>query len=607
MKYVLMFTSDPAQLANVSEEDTQAVYGKVYAWFQENAAVFADSGAELQSIETATTVKHGGVVVDGPFNEAKEVVGGFSVIDVARHGRRDRDREDLAAADLPGCRHRDPADGRGLQPVRMTTDDSAATRCWQPRSARSRAAWSPPCTAASATSTSPRRRCRARWSRRSPRGGATVRRAAPPPGSRPPPSATPPTCCAPAAARPARSYGSPTARRRGPAADQRRPPDGDDRLPLLFACCHPALAPEARLALTLRAVIGLTTPQIARAFLVNEQTLAQRIVRAKRKIVATGIELKVPDALDERLPDVLAVVYLAYNEAFVSSTGSTHDRDLGADAVWLAEVVADSLPEQAEAWGLAALLRIQHGRAAARFTPTGDLVLLRDQDRSLWDGAAIKRAGEHLERAASLRSPGRYQLQAAIAMCHAEAPSWADTDWLQIVTLYSFLIREDPSPVVRLNGAIALAQLGPRQAEVALADLERLADDLAGYHLWHAARAELLRVNGRDDEAGDGGPAGARADQQRRRAPADPDPAAAAPAHRRVVSARRAMPSACGLGGCDRKAWDERGGTAFPRRRRLPVRHRWSRTRALCARASRDPETPANSLSIAVPFRTFVR
>lgn len=285
-----------------------------------------------------------------------------------------------------------------------------------------------------------------------------------------------------------------------PAVDVGSEPD--DRLPLLFACCHPALAPEARLALTLRAVIGLTTPQIARAFLVNEQTLAQRIVRAKRKIVGAGIELKVPDDLDERLSDVLAVVYLAYNEAFVVSTGDTHDRDLGADAVWLAEVVAASVPDHAEAWGLAALLRIQHGRAAARFTPTGDLVLLRDQDRSRWDASAIKRAAEHLERAASLRSPGPYQLQAAIAMCHAEAPSWAETDWLQIVTLYGFLIREDPSPVVRLNGAIALAQLGPRQAAVALADVETLEPQLAGYHLWHATRAELLRLAGRDAEAG---------------------------------------------------------------------------------------------------------
>ncbi|KAA1418659.1 RNA polymerase sigma factor [Nocardioides humilatus] len=289
-----------------------------------------------------------------------------------------------------------------------------------------------------------------------------------------------------------------------PGADEVAAIDPDDRLPLLFACCHPALAPEARLALTLRAVIGLTTPQIARAFLVNEQTLAQRIVRAKRKIVATGIELKVPEEihdLDARLTDVLAVIYLAYNEAFVASTGSTHDRDLGADAVWLAEVVARSLPDQAEAWGLAALLRIQHGRAAARFTPTGDLVLLRDQDRSLWDASAFKQAGEHLARAASLHSPGRLQLQAAIAMCHAEAASWADTDWLQIVTLYGFLIREDASPVVRLNGAIALAQFGPEQTEIALRDIDRLADELAGYHLWHATRAELLRMLGRDDDA----------------------------------------------------------------------------------------------------------
>lgn len=286
-----------------------------------------------------------------------------------------------------------------------------------------------------------------------------------------------------------------------PGADEAIERGEDDRLPLLFACSHPALAPEARMALTLRAVIGLTTPQIARAFLVNEQTLAQRIVRAKRKIVATGIELRVPDNLEERLPDVLAVVYLMFNEAYVSSTGRTQDRDLAADAVWLADTVARSLPERAEPWGLAALLRIQHARAAARFTRSGDLVLLRDQDRSLWDMAAIERAGEDLERAASLHSPGRYQLQAAIAMCHAEAPSWADTDWLQIVTLYGFLIREDPSPVVRLNAAIALAQLGQRQAERALREVDALGGELAGYHLWHATRAELLRMVGRPGEA----------------------------------------------------------------------------------------------------------
>ena len=286
---------------------------------------------------------------------------------------------------------------------------------------------------------------------------------------------------------------------------ERRTPDdvapSDDRLPLLFACCHPALAPEARLPLTLRAVIGLTTPQIARAFLVNEQTLAQRIVRAKRKIVSTGIDLRVPDRLDERLPDVLAVIYVMYNEAFMSSTGRTHDRDLGADAVWLAGVVATSLPDHAEAWGLAALLTIQHGRAAARFGPSGELVLLADQDRSLWDRSALEQGTRYLEHAASLHSPGSYQLQGAIAACHAEAPSWKETDWLQIVTLYGFLIEQDPSPVVRLNAAIALAQLGPRQASHALAEVEALAERLDGYHLWHATRAELLRLNDRAAEA----------------------------------------------------------------------------------------------------------
>jgi predicted RNA polymerase sigma factor len=277
----------------------------------------------------------------------------------------------------------------------------------------------------------------------------------------------------------------------------------DDRIALLFACCHPALAPEARLALTLRAVIGLTTPQIARAFLVNEQTLAQRIVRAKRKVVSTRIELRVPEPaeLPERLGDALAVVYVMYNEAFVSSTGRTQDRDLGADAVWLADVIATSLPDHAEAWGLAALLTLQHGRAAARFSPIGDLVLLRDQDRRRWDHTAIERATDMLERAAALRAPGPYQLQAAIAACHAEAPSWAETDWLQIVTLYGALIESDSSPVVRLNGAIALAQLGPRHAAEALADIDGLTDQLGAYHLFHAARAELLRLLDRDDEA----------------------------------------------------------------------------------------------------------
>lgn len=274
----------------------------------------------------------------------------------------------------------------------------------------------------------------------------------------------------------------------------------DDRLALLFACCHPALSPDARLALTLRAVVGLTTPQIARAFVVHESTLAQRIVRAKRKIVSVGIALTVPTQADltSRLDDVLAVVYVMFNEGFVSSTGPTQDRDLAADAVWLADVIAASLPDEAEAWGLAGLLTIQHARSRARFAE-GDLVLLRDQDRSLWDHDAIAVGERLIERAASLRRPGRYQLQAAIAAVHATGASWAATDWLQISLLYDELARHDPSPVVRLNQVVAHAQVvGPVDA---LSRLEGLAEPLGEYHLFHATRAELLTAVGRDDEA----------------------------------------------------------------------------------------------------------
>jgi RNA polymerase sigma-70 factor (ECF subfamily) len=275
----------------------------------------------------------------------------------------------------------------------------------------------------------------------------------------------------------------------------------DDRLALLFACCHPALAPDARLALTLRAVVGLTTPQIARAFLVNESTLAQRVVRAKRKIVDAGISLAVPptDQLEERLGDVLAVVYVMFNEGFVSSSGATQDRDLAADAVWLAGVVATAVPRHPEAWGLSALLTIQHARAAARFDEQGGLVLLRHQDRSLWDHGAIADGERRLERAGALRRPGRFQLQAAIAALHATAPSWEETDWLQIVLLYDELTRHDPSPVVLLNQAVARAQLG-HPAE-ALTQLDAIAHRLASYHLFHAARAELLSTLGRHGEA----------------------------------------------------------------------------------------------------------
>jgi len=276
----------------------------------------------------------------------------------------------------------------------------------------------------------------------------------------------------------------------------------DDRLGLLFACCHPAISIEARIALTLRAVTGLTTVQVARAFLVNEATLAQRIVRAKRKIVASGILLEVPEpgALPARLGDVRTVIYACYNEAYVSTTG-TEDRALGADALWLAELVAHAFPSDAENWGLAALLSSQHARAAARFNAGGDLVPLREQDRSRWDADLLERGRGHLDRAAALRSPGPLQLQAAIAAVHGEAATFAETDWAQIVGLYELLSRMDPSPIVRLNRAVALAEFMPTRTARVLTELDTLAEPLAGYHPYHAARAELLRRLDRADEA----------------------------------------------------------------------------------------------------------
>ena len=276
----------------------------------------------------------------------------------------------------------------------------------------------------------------------------------------------------------------------------------DDRLGLLFACCHPALAIEARIALTLRAVTGLSTPQVARAFLISEATLAQRIVRAKRKITATGIRLEIPDAhaLPARLGDVRTVIYACYNEAFVSTTG-TDDRVLAEDALWLAELVAHAFPGDPENWGLAALLATQHARAGARFSDAGDLVRLADQDRSRWDQALLTRGRARLERAAALRRPGPLQLQAAIAAVHGEAASWAETDWSQIVGLYDLLARLDPSPIVGLNRAVALAEYLPSRTGQALAELDAVAEPLAGYHPYHAARAELLRRLGRDAEA----------------------------------------------------------------------------------------------------------
>ncbi|GAA1523158.1 RNA polymerase sigma factor [Actinomadura kijaniata] len=279
--------------------------------------------------------------------------------------------------------------------------------------------------------------------------------------------------------------------------------DPDDRLRLVFVCCHPALPRAAQIALTLRAVCGLTTAQIAAAFLVPEATVAQRLTRAKRKIAEAGIPYRVPsDAeLPDRLDQVLAVVYLLFNEGYLTSGGDrSQARDLADDAEWLAAQLAWLMPRRAEVLGLLALIRLHQARADARFTPGGELVLLRDQDRGRWDRAAIAEAVALLERAAALRRPGPYQLQAAIVAVHAEAPAWEATDWFQITVLYDMLLALAPSPVHRLNRAIALGHTPPPHGgpAAALAALDALtpADRraLERYPLLHATRAELLRA-----------------------------------------------------------------------------------------------------------------
>ncbi|MFI5718476.1 RNA polymerase sigma factor [Nocardia sp. NPDC051750] len=276
----------------------------------------------------------------------------------------------------------------------------------------------------------------------------------------------------------------------------------DDRLRLMFLCCHPALSREAQVALTLRMVCGLDTAQLAKAFLVSESAVAQRITRAKRKISQAGIPFRTPsdDELAERLDEVLAVIYLLFNEGYLA-TGVAGDLDLAADAEWLTALLDRLLPGEPEVMGLLALIRLHRARAPARFDGAGRIVLLRDQDRSRWDHALIDRATELLVSAGRMRRPGPYQVQAAIVACHVEAPEWAATDWPQIVVLYELLSAMTPSPVIRLHQAIARAQLeGP---ETALATVDELSGRLAGYHLLHATRAELLRQLGRAGEAAD--------------------------------------------------------------------------------------------------------
>lgn len=278
----------------------------------------------------------------------------------------------------------------------------------------------------------------------------------------------------------------------------------DERLELIFTCCHPALAREAQIALTLRSVAGLTTAEIARAFLLPEATVAQRLVRAKRKIVDARIPFRVPEHSEcaERLDEVLAVLYLMFNEGYLS-TGrrGASDRDLASEAEWLTSLVTELLPDEPEALGLHALMRFHLARSAARFDREGGIVLLKDQERWKWDRDRIDDARRIVSRFVSLGRPGPYQLQALIAMAHADAPSWEETRWPEILRAYDALLGFADTPVVRLNRAIAVRHVAG--ADAALAALAPLADALDGYHLYHATRAELLRDLGRAGEARD--------------------------------------------------------------------------------------------------------
>jgi RNA polymerase sigma-70 factor, ECF subfamily len=277
----------------------------------------------------------------------------------------------------------------------------------------------------------------------------------------------------------------------------------DDRLRLIFTCCHPALPPDAQVALTLREVCGLTTEEIAHAFLTPAPTLAQRIVRAKAKIRDARIPYQVPThaELPDRLDAVLRVVYLVFNEGYAASTGASLTRhDLSGEAIRLGRLLVDLLPEP-EAVGLLALMLLHDSRRAARTSPAGDLVLLDDQDRSLWSRAQITDGVALVERALASRRFGPYTLQAAIAAVHAQAPTAVATDWAQIVALYDLLVRADPSPVVELNRAVAVAMRDGPLAGLTLIDAILARGELGDYHLAHSARADLCRRLGRTVDA----------------------------------------------------------------------------------------------------------
>ncbi len=276
----------------------------------------------------------------------------------------------------------------------------------------------------------------------------------------------------------------------------------DELLSLVFACCHPALAQEAQVALTLRAVCGLSTQQIAAAFLVTEPTMAQRILRARKTLAGLAAPVRVPDpdGLADRLAQVLAVVYLVFNEGYLASSGrEPARRDLSAQAIALTRTLHRLMPREPEVLGLLALLLLHESRAQARFDGWGRLIRLKDQDRSLWDENLAAEATSLLDRAISMRHSGPYQVQAAIAALHAEARDYQQTDWRQIRLLYSRLQQLAPSPVVLLNRAVATRYaIGAREA---LAEIEPLSAELDGYHLFHALRAALLTALGRPAEA----------------------------------------------------------------------------------------------------------